>query len=70
MEFDIVREVNGMKEIKVGMIGFGTVGAGVAKILLENAKLIERRVGAKIVLKRIADIDLETDRGVRLKPGP
>lgn len=58
-----------MKEIKVGMIGFGTVGSGVAKILLENGKILERRVGAKIVLKRIADIDVETDRGVRLKPG-
>jgi homoserine dehydrogenase len=58
-----------MKEIKVGMIGFGTVGSGVAKILQENANLIERRIGGKITLKRIADIDLETDRGVKLKPG-
>ena len=58
-----------MKEINVGLIGFGTVGAGAAKILQENAKLIERRVGAKITLKRIADIDLETDRGVRLRNG-
>jgi len=58
-----------MKEIKVGMIGFGTVGSGVVKILQENAKLLERRVGAKIVLKRIADIDVTTDRGVKLKPG-
>ena len=49
-----------MKEIKVGLIGFGTVGAGVVKILQENAKLIERRVGGKITLKRIADIDLES----------
>jgi len=57
-----------MKEIKAGLIGFGTVGSGVVKILQENAKLIERRVGAKITLKKIADIDLKTDRGVRLKP--
>ena len=58
-----------MREIKVGMIGFGTVGSGVVKILQENANLIERRVGGKITLKRIADIDLEADRGVKLKPG-
>jgi len=58
-----------MKEVRVGMIGFGTVGAGVVKILQSNSKLIEKRMGAKIVLKRIADIDLETDRGVKLKPG-
>ncbi len=58
-----------MKEIKVGLIGFGTVGTGVVKILKRNAKWIEERMGARIVLKRIADIDVETDRGVNLKPG-
>lgn len=58
-----------MREIKVGLIGFGTVGSGVGKILQKNSRLIEKRMGAKIVLKRIADIDLETDRGVKLKPG-
>ncbi len=58
-----------MKEIKVGLIGFGTVGTGVVKILQKNSKLIEKRMGAKIVLKRVADIDLETPRGVNLKPG-
>lgn len=58
-----------MKEIKVGLIGFGTVGAGVVKILQKNSKLIEDRMGAKVILKRIADLDLTTDRGVRVKPG-
>ena len=58
-----------MREIKVGLIGLGTVGSGVVKILQRNSRLIERRMGAKIVLKRIADIDLEKDRGVRLRPG-
>ncbi len=58
-----------MREIKVGLIGFGTVGAGVVKILQKNSKLIENRMGAKVILKRIADVDLKTDRGVRLKPG-
>jgi homoserine dehydrogenase len=58
-----------MEKIKVGLIGFGTVGSGVVKILQKNSRLIENRMGAKIVLKRIADIDLKTDRGVRLGPG-
>ncbi len=56
-----------MKEIKVGLIGFGTVGAGVVKILQKNSKLIEARMGARVVLKRIADVDLKTDRGVKVK---
>jgi len=58
-----------MKQIKVGLIGFGTVGSGVVKILQKNSRLIEKRMGARIVLRRIADIDLETDRGVKLRPG-
>ena len=58
-----------MREIKVGLIGFGTVGTGVVTILQKNSKLIERRMGARLILKRVADIDLETDRGVKLKPG-
>jgi homoserine dehydrogenase len=58
-----------MKEIKVGLIGFGTVGAGVVKVLQRKSRLIEKRLGSRIVLKRIADIDLVTDRGVRVKSG-
>jgi len=58
-----------MREIKVGLIGFGTVGSGVARILQKNAGLLEKRMGARLILKRVADIDLKTDRGVRLKPG-
>ncbi len=58
-----------MKEIKVGLIGFGTVGTGVVKILQKNSRLIEKRLGARIRIKRIADIDINRDRGIKLKPG-
>jgi homoserine dehydrogenase len=55
-----------MKGIHVGLIGWGTVGSGVIKVLQENGPLIEKRLGSKIVLKRIADIDLETERSVKV----
>ena len=55
-----------MRDIHVGLIGWGTVGSGVVKILQENAPLIERRLGSKIVVRRIADIDLETERAVKV----
>jgi homoserine dehydrogenase len=58
-----------MKEINVGLLGLGTVGTGVAKILIENRELIRSRVGVPINLKRVADIDLERDRGIRLDEG-
>jgi len=57
-----------MKEIGVGLIGWGTVGSGVVKILQENGPLIEKRVGSKIILKGVADIDLETERSVKVNP--
>lgn len=50
-------------------MGFGTVGTGVAKILLNSAALITRRVGVSIDLVRVADLDIARDRGVALAPG-
>ena len=55
--------------IGVGLIGFGTVGSGVAKVLLDNAALINRRVGVPVELIRIADQDIVRDRGVQVPPG-
>lgn len=55
--------------ISVGMIGFGTVGSGVAKILLQNAAWIRRRVGVPVELVRVADLDTIRDRGVVLPDG-
>ncbi|MEC4676137.1 MAG: homoserine dehydrogenase [Nitrospirota bacterium] len=52
--------------INVGIIGFGTVGAGTAKILLKNKNLLRNRTGIKINLKKIADLDIKRDRGVKL----
>lgn len=54
------------EEIRVGLIGFGTIGTGVIKLLKHNRDQIRTRVGALVRLVRVADIDLERDRGVRL----
>ncbi len=58
-----------MKNINVGILGCGTVGAGVAKILIESKDLIASRVGATLTLKHVADIDTTTDRGIRFDEG-
>lgn len=55
--------------INVGIIGFGTVGSGTAKILLNNRALIKKRTGLDLNLKRIADLDVVTDRGVKIPDG-
>jgi len=57
-----------MPQIRVGLIGFGTVGAGMVEVLINNRELIEDRVGAEIVLKKIADLDIDSDRGVEIDP--
>ncbi|MBR4662818.1 MAG: homoserine dehydrogenase, partial [Lentisphaeria bacterium] len=55
-----------MNEYKVGILGFGTVGAGVADCLLNNVEVIAKRTGVKPVLAGIADLDIKTDRGVKV----
>jgi len=58
-----------MQTLQVGLLGFGTVGAGVARLLIDSADRIRARLGMDLNLKYVADIDLETDRGVRLADG-
>ena len=58
-----------MKKINIGLLGCGTVGTGVARILVNNRDLIRARVGANLILKWVADIDVTTDRGLRFDDG-
>jgi len=57
-----------MPKLHVGLMGFGTVGAGMVEILFNNRQLIEDRIGGEIVLKKIADLDIHSDRGVKIDP--
>lgn len=50
--------------INVGLIGFGTIGCGVVKLLQENNKVISERLGSTIRLKRIVDSDIKSKRDV------
>ena len=58
-----------MRNIKVGLLGFGTIGTGVVKIFQQNKEVLSSRLGADIELVRIADLDTTTDRGVTLPAG-
>jgi homoserine dehydrogenase len=55
-----------MKNINIGLIGFGTIGTGVVKLLRQNEELITQKLGARVVLKKIADIDITTTRGIKI----
>ncbi len=56
-----------MKNIyNIGLIGFGTIGAGVVETFNRNLDLMEQKVGTKIKLKKVVDLDIETDRGIEV----
>jgi len=45
------------KRIGIGIIGLGTVGSGVVKLLGENASLIEQRLGVPLEIVKACDLD-------------
>jgi len=57
-----------MASINVGLIGAGTVGTGVYKVIKDNLKLIKKRRPIELKLVRIADIAPNRKRAVKI-PG-
>ena len=51
-----------MKPIHVGLLGIGTVGGGTFEVLARNQEEITRRAGRGIVIKMVADKDVERAR--------
>jgi homoserine dehydrogenase len=51
-----------MRDVKIGLLGLGTVGGGVVKILQTHREILERRTGAQLTLAAIADADLTRPR--------
>ncbi len=50
--------------IGIGIIGLGTVGIGTYKILTEHNSILKERTGLDVKVVRIADVDLDSDRGI------
>ncbi len=55
-----------MKKISIGLIGLGNIGTGVVKLLQQNEKLITQKLGTRLVLKKIADINITSPRGIKI----
>ena len=55
--------------VNVGMVGFGTVGTGVARLLTENGDHIAAQTGIRLNLACVVDVDTETPRAVTLPKG-
>jgi homoserine dehydrogenase len=54
--------VNSVNDVRIGVLGLGTVGAGVVKILQTRAAMLQERTGARLSLAAIADTDLTRPR--------
>ncbi len=55
-----------MKKINIGLIGFGTVGSGVVKILQEKGPLLQKSCDCEFFIKAIADKDITSLRQVKV----
>ncbi|MDX8384481.1 MAG: homoserine dehydrogenase [Ghiorsea sp.] len=55
-----------MIEIRVGILGLGTIGLGVARMLIEQQSLMAKRLGKKLVLVAAADRNIDRDFGLDL----
>lgn len=55
--------------VNVGLLGCGTVGSAVVRLLRANGDEIERRTGAQLRLRRVAVANVERSRGVAFEPG-
>jgi len=56
------------KAVNIGLIGFGTIGSGVVENFNLNLPLIEDKVQRNVNLKKVVDLDITTDRGVKIDP--
>src|SRR5690606_3113148 len=58
-----------MAQTGVALIGLGTVGSGVARLLLENGDRLARHAGRRLVLRHVVVQDLNKPRDVNLPAG-
>ena len=58
-----------MDVAKVAIVGFGTIGSGVARLLLASSDRIARHAGKRVELARVVDTDLTRPRDVTLPKG-
>ncbi|HKK96402.1 MAG TPA: homoserine dehydrogenase [Anaerovoracaceae bacterium] len=55
-----------MKEINIGILGFGNVGGGTYKILEDNKPLITKRTNHNIIVKKVLVSNINKDRAFKI----
>ena len=59
-------KVSEVKKIRVGIIGFGTIGTGVVKALMSKRQFLKDKSSLDIIVARICDKDLKRKRSVKV----
>ncbi len=57
-----------MKDIGIGLLGLGTVGNGVARVLRDKTSSLAEQAGASLVLKKVLERDITKPRALKLEP--
>jgi len=57
-----------VRTIEIGLLGAGNVGGGVVRILQQNRDAIERRLGARVTIKRVLVRTIDRERDVPIDP--
>ncbi len=57
------------KHVRVGLVGFGTVGTGVARLICGEADAVAARMGVRLELACVVDVDTQRPRPVPLPDG-
>ena len=57
------------KNVRIGLVGFGSVGCGVAKLILEEAESIAVKTGLRLELACVVDTDIKSLRPIKLPEG-
>jgi homoserine dehydrogenase len=55
-----------LKPVRIALLGCGTVGTGVVKLLRQNGAMLARKLGAPLELAAVADRSLKPDRKLGL----
>jgi len=56
------------KDIGIGLLGLGTVGSGVAEVLVTRADKLAEQAGISLILKKVLVRDINKRRSVKLSP--
>ncbi|MFB0556604.1 MAG: homoserine dehydrogenase [Dehalococcoidia bacterium] len=56
------------KDIGIALLGLGTVGSGVARVLRDKASSLAEQAGASLVLKKVLERDITKPRALKLEP--